>query len=108
MMNNGYDCLEHILTGEGRNVGAGVMASRVSGRLTGSVAFSYGRALRKFPALGNKWFTAAVEQRLGCTLQLHYKLSRSVALDAVWNYATGRPVTPVEALYMVGENVVSV
>lgn len=108
MMNNGYDCFEHILTGEGRNAGAGVMASRVSGRLTGSVAFSYGRALRKFPALGNKWFTAAVEQRLGCTLQLHYKLSRSVALDAVWNYATGRPVTPVEALYMVGENVVSV
>lgn len=108
MLDNGYSCLDHILTGDGRNYGAGVMASRVYGRLTGSLSLSYGRAQRRFAAVSDRWLTAAVEQRLRCTVQLHYALSRSVSIDASWMYATGRPTTPVEALYLVGENVVSV
>lgn len=108
MLDNGYDCMEHILTGDGRNYGVGMMASRVYGRLTGSLSLSYGRAQRRFTAISDRWLTAAVEQRLGCTVQLHYALSRSLSIDASWMYATGRPTTPVEALYLVGENVVSV
>lgn len=108
MLNSDYDCYDHILSGSGRNYGAGIMGSRVAGKLTGSLSSSWGRALRRFPALGERWFTASVEQRFGCTFQLNYKVNRAVALNAIWNYATGRPITPVEALYMVGENVVSV
>lgn len=48
-----------------------------------------------------------MEQRLSATIQGHYRLTDAVSLDAAWTYATGRPVTPVTALYLVGENVLS-
>ncbi len=102
-----YSSIEHIMTGDGRNYGVGFMASKTAGRLTGSVSFAWGRAQRRFPEIGRDWVTAAVEQRLSATLQAHYRLSGSVGLDAVWTYATGRPVTPVTALYIIGENVIS-
>lgn len=107
LLEPGYSAMEHVITGDGRNYGAGMMVSRVAGRLTGSCSLAWGRAQRRFPLLGDRWVTAAVEQRLSATVQGHYRLNRAIGLDAAWTYATGRPVTPVTALYMIGENVIS-
>ena len=108
MIEPGYNSREHIITGDGRNYGFGLMASKVSGRLTGSASFSWGRAQRRFPTVGPQWVTAAVEQRLSTTIRGHYRLNSAIGLDACWSFATGRPITPVNALYLIGENVISV
>lgn len=107
LLESGYDSQEHVITGDGRNYGFGMMVSKVAGRLTGSGSLAWGRAQRRFPSLGSEWVTASVEQRLSATIQGHYRLTDAVSLDAAWTYATGRPVTPVTALYLVGENVLS-
>lgn len=104
LLDDGYVTRDNILTGKGYNCGIDVMLTKNTGKLTGSAAYAYGIARRRFDNITG-WVTASTELRHSVNLFARYMVDTHWSVSAVFAYATGRPVTPIKALYVVGENV---
>lgn len=104
LLDGNYQSRDNILSGKGYNYGADIMVSKNLGKLTGSAGYAYGIARRMFDDKTG-WVTASSELRHSVNLWIRYNLSAHWSLSSVFTYTTGRPVTPIKAFYMVGENV---
>lgn len=104
LLDGDYTARDNILTGDGYNYGVDLMLSRNFGRFTGSAGYAFGIARRRFdPTAG--WITASSELRHSVNMFARYRIDSRWSLSAAFTYASGRPVTPIKAFYMVGENV---
>lgn len=103
-----YDARNHILSGSGYNCGVELMVAKLSGRLTGWVSYAWGAARRRFSGTADRRLTDAVTSP-GHVFSLFTRLALTPRLDAgaVFNLRSGRPTTPVRAIYMVGQNVLT-
>ena len=103
-----YDARNHILSGSGYNCGVELMVAKLSGRLTGWVSYAWGAARRRFSGTADRRLTDAVTSP-DHVFSLFTRLALTPRLDAgaVFNLRSGRPTTPVRAIYMVGQNVLT-
>ena len=95
-----YDLGGHLLKGDGWNYGADFMVHKQTGRLTGWVSYSIGRALRRFDNEGYTGIYPASHERI-------HELNAVCAYDIrKWNisgtfiYASGTPFTAPEYYYI--------
>ena len=95
-----YDLVSHLLKGDGWNYGADFMVHKQTGRLTGWVSYSIGRALRRFDNEGYTGIYPASHERI-------HELNAVCAYDIrKWNvsgtfiYASGTPFTAPEYYYI--------
>ncbi|HWB63301.1 MAG TPA: hypothetical protein VG603_07325, partial [Chitinophagales bacterium] len=69
------------------------------GRLTGSVAYTLGWSMRRYPGLNNgNYFPYKYDRRHNIAMQLNYLVSRHIELGAAWVYGSGNMSTmPLQA-----------
>jgi len=100
-----YSCEDFIWTCRGYSAGANVMASYSRpGPLSGSVSYGFCHARRRRYDVDG-WFTASSEIAHSLKADLCWRLGRAWELSATFNLSSGRPYTPITAVYLIGERV---
>lgn len=103
LLDDDYVTRDNILSGKGYNYGIDVMLTKNYGKLTGSAGYAYGIARRRFDGITG-WVTASSELRHSVNIYARYMIDSRWSVSAAFAYNTGRPVTPIKAFYMIGEN----
>lgn len=104
LLDSHYVSRDNIVSGKGYNYGADILLTKNFGKVTGSVGYAYGIARRRFDGT-DCWVTSSSELLHSVNLFARYAINGNWTLSAVFTYNSGRPVTPIKAIYMVGENV---
>lgn len=92
-----YSLDNALLKASGINYGASMMLQKTSGRLTGRLSYSAGRALRTTD--GREWFPSLHERVHELNAVVAYRLGRwEFGSNAV--FASGQPFTPATSVYM--------
>ena len=107
LFNKQYPVNDAIINGDGYNYGVNIMINKLTGKLTGWVAYSYGRALRKFGKYGDKWFPANHERIHELNVVVSYKINDRIDVGGTFSYASGTPYTKVKYLYLMNGNVLA-
>lgn len=81
--------------GTGRAYGVELIARKNAGRLTGWLAYTYGRSFRTNPARGGQETPYVLDQPHALTLLVSAAITARWRLGARVRYATGNPYTPV-------------
>ena len=107
MLNKSYSLKNIIIKGNGYNYGANIMLNKLTGKLTGWISYSYGRALRKFDIYGNKWFPANHERIHELNIVAAYKIGKRFDIGGTFAYASGTPFTAVKYVYLMNNNIIT-
>lgn len=98
--NSKYDLNKHLLKGDGWNYGLNLMVHKQTGKLTGWLSYSLGRALRRFD---NKDYTGIYPANHERIHELNavcaYRMGRW-DFSGTFVYASGAPFTPPEHYYI--------
>lgn len=101
-----YNFEDHLITGDGYNWGFDVMVSKSSGRLTGWMGYSFGRALRHFDKEGMTGYYHASHERLHeLDMVAVYKTGKRWEPSLVLVAASGTPFTAPDYFYMLDRRV---
>lgn len=106
-LNKQYDPNSSLLHGKGCNFGINISLNKCSGSVTGWLAYSYGRALRKFEHLGDGWFPANHERMHELNSVVAYHINEKIDVSANFVYASGVPFTAPKQFYMVNGNLIT-
>lgn len=107
ILNKEYSLDKIIIRGNGYNYGANIMLNKLTGKLTGWISYSYGRALRKFDLYGNNWFPANHERIHEINMVAAYRIGKRIDVGATFVYASGTPFTSVKYFYIMNENILA-
>ncbi len=107
LLNTEYNLNNNLLHGKGYNYGVNISINKCSGRLTGWLAYSYGRALRKFDTLGDKWFPANHERVHELNSVVAYRINKKMDIGANLIFASGTPFTVPKYFYIINGNVIT-
>ena len=83
------------------------MLNKLTGKLTGWVSYSFGRAMRKFDAYGDKWYSANHERIHEVNIVATYKIGKRFDIGGTFVYASGTPFTSVKYFYLMNENILA-
>ncbi len=83
------------------------MVNKLTGKLTGWVAYSFGRALRKFGIYGDKWFPSNFERIHELNVVASYRINDRIDIGGTFSYATGTPYTKVKYLYLMNGGILA-
>lgn len=106
MAYDSYDPESHIISGSGYNTGFAVTISKEFRRFTASASYSFGLARRRYPNISG-WFRASTEQGHSFHVDSSWDITDHWNLQATFTYTSGRPYTPVTAIYVIAGNIVS-
>ena len=107
LLNKQYAVNDAIISGDGHNYGASIMVNKLTGKLTGWVAYSFGRALRRFGIYGDKWFPSNHERIHELNVVASYKINDRIDIGGTFSYASGTPYTKVMYMYLMNGNVLA-
>ena len=89
-----------LLSAKGRAYGLELYAKKNSGKLSGWVSYTLGRAEIKANGLNNdEWYAANQDQTHNLKITGFYNLSKKVQLSANFAFITGRPFTVMNETY---------
>lgn len=98
-----YNLDSMLLHGDGYNYGASVQFEKKSGKLTGWLSYSWGRALREFDSSEHKGIYSSSHERiheLNCVAS--YKLKKW-DFGTNFIFASGMPYTPITSAFYMNE-----
>ena len=105
-VNTAYDINRLLMHGRGENYGFNLMLNKCAGRLTGWISYTYTRAHRSFDTENlQKSYPASHERPhelnavLSCAIGKHWNIGGTMV------YASGTPLTPIESLYILNNNI---
>lgn len=97
-----------VVHGNGRNYGASLMLEKRSGRLTGWVSYSVGRAWRKCAAYnGGKRFPASHERIHELNVVATYKPGKRWSIGGTFVCGSGTPYTRINYMYLLGNRLMT-
>ena len=104
-----YQWDNQLLYGKGENYGANVMVSKCTGRLTGWMSYSYGRARRSYPtAQGWRTYPANHERPHEIKAVATYSLPKHWSFGATFVACSGTPFTAPRAIYVMNGHLMSI
>lgn len=105
LLDNSYTAEAYISNTSGYSTGCNLTIARNFNALSVAATYSYALGRRRLPGSDN-YFTASSDIRHTVNLSASYDFpDNHWSATATWTYASGRPVTPVEAVYFIGERV---
>lgn len=107
ILNKQYSLDDAIIKGNGYNYGCNVMINKLTGKLTGWVSYSFGRAMRKFGIYGDKWFPSNHERIHEANIVATYRITDRLDIGGTFTYASGTPFTSVKHLFFINSNMVT-
>ena len=102
-----YSAKDVIISGNGYNYGANIILNKLTGKLTGWVSYSFGRALRKFKHYGEKWYPANHERIHEANIVVAYRIGKRFDIGGTFAYASGTPYTALKYLYIINNNIIA-
>jgi len=99
-----YNAFDYIKTYNGYNIGGSAMAALTTEAVQAMASYGYCVARRRMPSSG-RTFTPSSEIRHSLKLNALWKISRHWEVNGTFSLASGRPYTPIMAMYMIGERV---
>lgn len=85
---------DNVTTGEGEAYGAELQLSKVEGRLTGWLSYTYARSLRQFTALNlDRVYPFRYDRPHNFKIAAVYRLIKGWYFSANWGYSTGFALT---------------
>jgi hypothetical protein len=83
-----------IRIGEGEAYGIALIASKTSGKITGSIGYNYSRIVKEIKGINNsKKFPASYDMPHDARITLSYNFSKRFSISGFWIYSTGRAYT---------------
>lgn len=107
LLNKEYSLNNNLIRGDGYNYGVNLILNKCTGKLTGWVSYSYGRARRKFDIYGNKWFSANHERIHELNAIATLQINKRIDIGGTFVYASGTPFTAPKAFYMINGNIIT-
>ena len=105
-LTSAYDIYDHLICGDGFNYGLDLMLSKNSGRFTGWLGYSYGRALRRFDREGMDGLYPASHERVHeLDMVAVYRTGKRWEPSLNLVVASGTPFTAPEYFYMLNRNI---
>ena len=105
-VNMAYDLNRSMVHGNGQNYGISLMVNKCSGKLTGWISYTNTHARRSFDDLEPRRSYAANHERIHeLNTVATYTHNRHWSFGATLVYASGTPFTPVEAMYVLNNNI---
>ncbi len=104
LIDDTYDPFDAVTLTNGYNTGGDVMLSLSAGPM--SVMAGYGLAVCR-RKVADRWTSSANEPLHSLKLAADGALSPALRLSAFFTLSSGRPYTPIEAIYIIGGNVVT-
>lgn len=101
-----YDAENHIQSVSGFNTGCSLTLSGAVGPVSGWAGYSLGIARRKYPDFPDRLLPANTEPLHSGNIFLAWTISDRWRTGLNFVMASGRPVTPVREVYMLGETVI--
>lgn len=102
IVNTIYSLEKSLLHGDGENYGCNVMLAKCTGRLTGWICYSWGRALRSYDYTQlSGTFPAGHERIHELDVVATYRVARRWTLAATYVMATGTPFTAPKSFYVI-------
>lgn len=103
-----YNLDNVLLHGNGNNYGLNLMIEKRKGSLIGWLGYSLGRALRRFPDLGEvKQYSARHERLHEFNAVATYRFSQHWSMGTTFVLASGTPYTKAKYLYLINNNIVT-
>jgi len=98
-----------VVAGDGYSYGIEVMAQRDFGKLTGWIAYTWSRTMRRFDREGQrlnggKEFPAKYDRRHDLSIVLSYKISPTIDASVTWVFSTGNTATLATKRYPVASD----
>ncbi len=83
-----------LVQGTGHAYGLEFLLKKNTGKLTGSLSYTFSKTERKFEGINEgMWFPAAVDHPHDISLKTTYRLNERMHIAALWTYYTGRAIT---------------
>ena len=99
-LNASYRTEDYLLKGDGMNYGLNLMLQKVSGRMTGWIAYSFGRALRRFDNPDYPGIYPSSHERLHELNAVYSWSAGPCQFSGTFVYASGSPFTVTEYFYV--------
>lgn len=104
VIDNDYDPLLHLIIANGYNTGVNIGIEREFGVVTGSINYAYGRGRRHQTGQSLEWRSLnSTGHSLKAMLVWH--CGHNWLFSSRFTLASGRPFTPVSALYVISGNI---
>ncbi len=101
------DIERDLIQEKGRAYGFEFLIKKNTGRLTGSLAYTYSKSEKQHPDINEGlWYPAVVDRPHDINLLLNYKISDRANLSAMWQYYSGRPITYPAGTYQIDTHVI--
>ena len=101
-----YNLEDHLIKGDGYNYGFDVMLSKSSGRLTGWMGYSFGRAMRHFDREDMTGYYHASHERVHeFDMVAMYKTGKRWEPSVLFVAASGSPFTAPEYFFMIDRKI---
>lgn len=107
IINSAYDIGGALLHGNGENCGFSLMLNKCAGQLNGWISYTYTRARRSFDEENRKKsYSASHERPHELNAVVSYSVGRHWSFGGTLVYASGTPLTPIEYVYLLNNNIV--
>jgi len=107
-VSSNYKLENSTIKGDGENYGVNLMFSKKTGRLTGWVGYSYGRAFRTFEELDSQTKYPANHERIHeLNIMATCLLGRRWHVGSTFVLASGTPFTAISNLYLLNEQILA-
>lgn len=107
-LNTVYSLENSLLKGRGKNYGVNVMLNKKTGKLSGWVSYTWGRALRKFESHSYQGYYPANHERMHeLNATATYRLGSRLSVGGTCVYASGTPFTAPKYIYLFGNHIVA-
>lgn len=101
IINSDYHTENYIRVARGYNAGFSLMARAEAGCVSVMANYGFCRARRRYGHSG--WFNATGSLTHTATATASWHIGHGWSVNAVFNLASGRPYTPIKAIYFIGE-----
>ncbi len=83
-----------LLQGIGKAYGVEFLLKKSTGKLTGTISYTYSRTLKQFNLINEgKWYPSSVDRPHDVSIMTNYKFNKRSSISAHWVYYNGRPIT---------------
>lgn len=107
LFNSVFSLNNVLIFGNGYNYGGNITINKCSGKITGWISYSYGRARRRFDIYGKEKFPATHERPHEINAVIAYRINKKIDFGGTFVYASGTPFTAPNRFYMLNGNIIS-
>lgn len=109
VISTGFSLNSSLIGGDGYNYGVNFQVTKLTGSITGWIAYAYGRSMRRFNGMPNTfgYTPSRYERPHELTAVATWKVNKQWSLGATFVCASGTPFTPIRRIYLLHSTLIN-